>query len=144
VSKITGQPDWVNYRKYFPKADGNMGLDVHIAEAARWQIRAQIPAMTRTYCARSGWWKRHSNGRHLTRDRLQLAALTNTPAGLVFLPNPVKRHEPGFIAQFRKIRIHQITKASHDGILWLCGLKRMTLRTGTALVDKPCLRYRSS
>jgi hypothetical protein len=41
MSNITELRDWVNHRKYFPKPDGNMDIDLHIAEAAAWLVRAQ-------------------------------------------------------------------------------------------------------
>ena len=39
--KVSGLRDWARYRKYFPKPDGNKDLDLHIAEAAAWLVRAQ-------------------------------------------------------------------------------------------------------
>ena len=41
VSSLSASRDRVKYRKYFPKPDGNLDLERHIAEAAAWLVRAQ-------------------------------------------------------------------------------------------------------
>ena len=41
ASRISELRDWMSYRKYFPKPNGCRDLDLHIAEAAAWLVRAQ-------------------------------------------------------------------------------------------------------
>src|SRR5215471_16110047 len=41
VSTLSASRDRIKYRKYFPKPDGNLDLERHIAEAAAWLGRAQ-------------------------------------------------------------------------------------------------------
>ncbi len=56
MSRMVDLRDRVTYRKYFPKPDGNMDLDLHIAEAAAWLVRAQDSGNDRgvAYGARLG------------------------------------------------------------------------------------------